>query len=84
MANKRAAQKDAVRAACRAAEGHAVRSKLRTLARKVSTLVGTSSNDAKGAASQYASELDKAVKKGVIHRNAANRRKGFLSKVIFG
>ncbi|MDR3273833.1 MAG: 30S ribosomal protein S20 [Puniceicoccales bacterium] len=30
------------------------------------------------------SELDKAVKKSVIHSNAANRKKSSLSKIIFG
>jgi ribosomal protein S20 len=58
-------------------------SKLRTLASRVSTLAGTGSNEARGAAIAYMSELDKAVKKRVIHPNAANRRKGALSRVIF-
>ncbi|MDR2436036.1 MAG: 30S ribosomal protein S20 [Puniceicoccales bacterium] len=83
MANKKAARKSMAQAVFRTARNKAVRSKLKTLSRKVSAFAGAGSDGVKNVAIDYVSELDKAVKKGVIHRNAANRKKGLLSKVIF-
>lgn len=83
MANKKAAQKDVSQTAVRTARNRAVRSKLRTLARKVRDLSAASSGDAGEVAKEYVSALDKAVKHSVIHRNAANRHKSAVSKLIF-
>jgi small subunit ribosomal protein S20 len=83
MANKKAAQKSMAQAISRTARNRAVRSRLKTLSRKAFALAETGSDEARAAAVQYISELDKAVKKSVVHRNAANRKKGSLSKVIF-
>lgn len=83
MANKKAAQKDVSQTIVRTARNRAVRSKLRTLARRVRELSGASSEEAVGAAKEYVSALDKAVKSNVIHSNSANRHKSALSKVIF-
>ncbi len=83
MANKKAAQKDVSQTTTRTARNRSVRSKLRTLARKVHDLSSASSDKASDAAKEYVSALDKAVKHHVIHSNAADRRKSALSKVIF-
>jgi small subunit ribosomal protein S20 len=83
MANKRAARKSMVQAVSRTARNRAVRGRLKTLSKKVSVFVKAGSDEARNVAIEYVSELDKAVKKNVIHRNAANRKKGLLSKVIF-
>ena len=82
MANKKASQKSISQTIAHTARNRSVRSKLKTLNKKVLALEpGTDA--AKRAAAEYASELDKAVKKNVIHSNAANRRKSGLSKFVF-
>ncbi len=83
MANKKAAQKDIRQTAVRSSRNRSVRSKLKTLARKVRELCTTTPEQARDAAKNYISALDKAVKRNIIHRNAANRRKSLLSKLIY-
>jgi small subunit ribosomal protein S20 len=83
MANKKAARKSMMQAVSHTERNKAIRSKLKTLSRKVSVFMQAGSDEARRVAIEFVSELDKAVKKSVIHRNAANRKKGFLSKVIF-
>ncbi|MDR3273913.1 MAG: 30S ribosomal protein S20 [Puniceicoccales bacterium] len=84
MANKKAAHKSIAQTISHTARNRVVRSKLKTLSKKVFALAKAGSSEAKGVASEYMSELDKAVKKSVIHSNAANRKKSSLSKIIFG
>ena len=36
----------------------------------------------KAAASDYVSAMDKAVKSGVVHKNAASRAKAYASKIF--
>ncbi|MDQ4501110.1 30S ribosomal protein S20 [Sinomonas sp. ASV322] len=61
----------------------AVKSELKTLIRAVNTAVEASDKDRAAAALERASKkLDKAVSKGVIHKNqAANRKSGIAKKV---
>ncbi|MEA5455328.1 30S ribosomal protein S20 [Sinomonas sp. JGH33] len=61
----------------------AVKSELKTLIRAVNTAVEASDKDRATAALERASKkLDKAVSKGVIHKNqAANRKSGIAKKV---
>ncbi|MDR1255477.1 MAG: 30S ribosomal protein S20 [Puniceicoccales bacterium] len=84
MANKKAARKSITQIISRTARNRVVCSKLKTLSKKAFALADAGSSEAKNAAFHYISELDKAVKKNVIHRNAANRKKSSLSKEIFG
>jgi small subunit ribosomal protein S20 len=62
-----------------------IRSKIRTLARKVETAVA--SKDAK-AANTYLNEAfaawDKAAKTGIVHWRAASRKKSRLSQRVAG
>ncbi|WP_415856839.1 30S ribosomal protein S20 [Sinomonas sp. G460-2] len=61
----------------------AVKSELKTLIRAVNTAVEAADKDRAAAALERASKkLDKAVSKGVIHKNqAANRKSGIAKKV---
>jgi hypothetical protein len=49
----------------------------------VSALAKADSDGVMGVAIDYMFELEKAVKKTVIHHNAANRKPGLLSKMTF-
>jgi small subunit ribosomal protein S20 len=61
----------------------AVRSELRTAIRAVGTAVDSADKDAASAALTTASrKLDKAVSKGVIHKNNAANRKSAISKKV--
>ena len=82
MANKRAALKAVRQSQKRAASNGSVRSRLRTLAKKVKAAVQSGSGDLKSVVSSYVSELDKAVKKHVIHRNNASRHKSAVGRYL--
>ncbi|MDR0715268.1 MAG: 30S ribosomal protein S20 [Puniceicoccales bacterium] len=83
MANKKAARKSIVQTISHTMRNKIVRSRLKTLSKKAFALAGVDSNAARNVAREYVSELDKAVKKSVIHRNAADRKKSSLSRIIF-
>ena len=57
-------------------------SDLRTQARKLEELITSKGKDAAVVARVYFSKLDKAVKKNLIHKNLASRRKSRLTKRI--
>lgn len=55
-------------------------SELKTAARTLSAaLVSKKKDEATKASRNYFSKLDKAVKKGILHKNKASRRKSRLS-----
>ena len=59
----------------------AVKSELRTVVRRFRTAAAAGDAEAAGSALQAASrKLDKAVSKGVIHRNQAANRKSAMAK----
>ena len=61
----------------------AVKSELKTVIRSVNEDVAKADKDAAGAALATASrKLDKAVSKGVIHKNQAANRKSAISKKV--
>jgi len=63
----------------------AVKSELKTYTRKVRTAVTSGDAEAAGEALKLASrKLDKAVSKGVIHKNQAANRKSGLAKLVAG
>jgi small subunit ribosomal protein S20 len=83
MAHRRASIKK-IRVDVRRRE-HNVRviSELKSVARKVNTLlVEKKAADAAKEAQVLFSKLDKAVKKGIIHKNKASRRKSRISRKI--
>ena len=62
---------------------NSVKSELKTAIRAVNTAVEGADKDAAATALQAASrKLDKAVSKGVLHRNNAANRKSALSKKV--
>jgi small subunit ribosomal protein S20 len=78
MANTKSASKRARQSAARSLHNRSVRTRLRTLQK-----------GARGAAKPTAQEInalvsaiDKAAKRGIIHRNTANRRKARLNKSL--
>jgi small subunit ribosomal protein S20 len=60
----------------------AVRSELKTRVKRAVTVAETSPDDTPEALRQAVKRLDKAATKGVIHKNAAARRKSRLMKRI--
>lgn len=65
----------------RRAHNRAIRSRLRTVVKQANTLIEEGDQEAAEKAVRDAvSELDRAVKKGILHRNNADRRKSRLMK----
>lgn len=82
MANLKSSQKDIRRTARRAVRNDAQRSRLKTLSKKVTTLAAKgASKELQGAAREYVSALDKAIKSGIIHANKASRHKAQVNKI---
>lgn len=83
MANIKASKKDIRRIAVRTERNRQVKSVLKTLAKKVKTLASNNEADkAREVAIQYASELDRAAKRSIIHPNKASRGKASVAKHI--
>ncbi len=83
MPNIKSSERSVKTDALRRANNFATRSVVRTVARKVlgSTEAGNA-EEAKNLLSKASSVIDKAVAKGVIHKNAAARKKSRLAKRI--
>ncbi len=75
MANTKSAAKRARQTARRSLRNRSVLTRLRKLQKSVAG--GTAARDAAGVR-QLISAVDKAAKRGIIHRNAARRRKARL------
>jgi ribosomal protein S20 len=83
MANIKSAAKRARQSIVRTARNRSTLRSLKTLAVKTKVALGT--KDQKSSADkarELVSELDRAVKHGTIHRNAANRRKSILARKL--
>ncbi|MDQ6861546.1 MAG: 30S ribosomal protein S20 [Verrucomicrobiota bacterium] len=76
MANTKSAGKRARQTQTRTLRNRSVLTRLRRMAKKVTTGGTADENTARS----LISSVDKAAKRGVIHRNAANRRKARLNK----
>jgi len=78
MANTKSASKRARQTAVRTLRNRSVRTRLRRLHKSVSgKTAGKDEKDVRG----LISSVDKAAKRGIIHRNAANRRKARLNRL---
>ena len=81
MANTKSAAKRARQSTRRTAVNKrsltAVKNQLKTAR---AAIKGGKKDEAKAAASKFVSAIDKAVKAGRVHRNAANRHKSRLNK----
>ena len=83
MANTRSALKAHRAAERRTVRNRSVRSATRTFVKKARTSLAKGGlEEAKQAVVQAATELDKAAGKGIIHRNAASRRKSRLMRQL--
>ncbi|MFN2540560.1 MAG: 30S ribosomal protein S20 [Chthoniobacterales bacterium] len=78
MANTKSAAKRGRQSAARALHNRTVRTRLRTLQKQARA----SAKPAAGQIHALISAIDKAAKRGTIHRNAANRRKTRLNKLL--
>ncbi|MGF1656658.1 MAG: 30S ribosomal protein S20 [Verrucomicrobiales bacterium] len=84
MANIKSVEKRARQAEARTNRNKIVKSSIRTEARAFRASVAGEEDSLKpaDAFSKLASRLDKAAKRGVIHKNAANRRKSRAARAI--
>jgi small subunit ribosomal protein S20 len=84
MANTKSAIKYVRKTERRAAHNRGVRSRLKTLARKVRESEAAGNKEEAGkSAREFISALDKAAKTGIIHGNVVNRHKASCSHLIF-
>ncbi len=77
MANTKSASKRARQTAVRSLRNRTIRTRLRKMSKSVMSGAGQKDENSVRA---LISALDKAAKRGTIHRNAANRRKARLNK----
>ncbi|MEY4940520.1 MAG: hypothetical protein RIQ93_2255 [Verrucomicrobiota bacterium] len=83
MANTKSAIKAARKSTRLHDRNQGVKTRLKTLRKRLDTLL--QAKDVAGskiAASAFVSAMDKAVKSGVVHRNAAARAKSHTAKVF--
>ena len=82
MPNIKASERSVKTDAERRAKNFAVRSTIKTATRKVETATANNTDEAKTLLIKASSTLDKAVAKGVIHKNAAARKKSRLARKV--
>ena len=80
MANTSSALKRMRQSERRRVRNRTVRSKVRTAVKTARTSLGT--GEARAAVAEAIRTLDKAVTKGVIHRNTAARKKSALARKL--
>jgi small subunit ribosomal protein S20 len=81
MANTKSAAKRSRQSLARAGQNRGVRSRLRSLQKKSR---GAAAKPDAEQIRRLISALDKAAKRGIIHRNAADRRKSRLNALLSG
>lgn len=80
MANIRSSEKDIRKTAKRTAANQSVKSRIRTLRKKVLTAIEKGDASAAAASlSEFSSASDKAAKTRVLHKNASSRLKSRLA-----
>ena len=83
MANTKSSIKSIRKTEARTARNVQVRSRLKTLSKKARQAAGGEDAEAaKAAARLYISALDKASKRGIVHRNRADSAKAKLSAAL--
>ena len=78
MANTKSAAKRARQSAARALHNRSVRGRLRTMQKQARGSDTPATEQIHG----LIAAIDKAAKRGIIHRNAADRRKARLNKLL--
>ena len=83
MANTKSAIKAARKTVRLTERNRGVKTRLKTLHKQLDALIAKQDvAGSKLAAAAYVSAMDKAVKSGVVHRNAASRAKSRAAKVF--
>lgn len=83
MANTKSAIKAARKTVRLTERNRGVKTRLKTLHKQLDALIEKQDiAGSKSAAAAYVSAMDKAVKSGVVHRNAASRAKSHAAKVF--
>jgi small subunit ribosomal protein S20 len=83
MANTKSAIKAARKSKRLHDRNQGVKTRLKSLRKRLDTLIAAKDSAAsKTAAAAYISAMDKAVKSGVVHRNAADRAKSHAAKAL--
>lgn len=82
MANLRSALRDIKKSRKRAERNKSVRSAIKTYVKKTRTAIAAGSDETMELFAASASIVDKAAKRGIIHKNAADRRKSRLAKKL--
>jgi small subunit ribosomal protein S20 len=80
VANLRSAIRHIKKSRKRAERNQAVRSAIKTFSKKTRTAIAAGDENATQYLSDTAALLDKAAKRNIIHKNAANRRKSRLAR----
>jgi small subunit ribosomal protein S20 len=77
--NIKSVKKDVLRSRQRQLRNQATRSRIKTFVKKTNTaIVAGDAKEIASSLSVFSSVVDKAAKRGIIHPNAANRRKSRL------
>ena len=85
MANIKSAKKRVLVAQTKTERNKAIRSKVKTMIKKVDAAIATGDKAAAQASLLVAiSEIDKAASKGVYHKNTASRKVARLTKAVNG
>jgi small subunit ribosomal protein S20 len=85
MANIKSSEKSARQSLKRRALNASVTTAIKSRQKKLrATLAGGDAAASKAEFDALSSALDKAAKRGIIHRNVANRRKSRLAKALAG
>jgi small subunit ribosomal protein S20 len=80
VANLRSAIRDIRKSRRRAERNQAVKSAIKTFVKKTRNAIANGDENAAELLSQTSAVVDKAAKRKIIHRNAANRRKSRLAR----
>jgi small subunit ribosomal protein S20 len=80
VANLRSALRDIKKSRKRAEQNQSVRSAIKTFVKKTRAAIAEGSDQTPELISATSSLVDKAAKRNIIHKNAANRRKSRLAK----
>jgi len=83
LPNIKSSERSVITDAKRRAENFAVKSTVKTVSRKlVESVSAGKADEAKALLTKASSTIDKAAAKGVIHKNAAARKKSRLARKI--
>lgn len=84
MPNIKSVAKDVIRSRQRQLRNQATKSQIKTYVKKAKTLIAAdvAGADVAETVSKTFSVIDKAAKRGIIHKNAAARRKSRIAKRI--